>query len=64
MAADWLKEAVAEQENALAGSGRVLVRPSGTEALIRVMVEGKDEAQAQKCAQELAELIKLNEKSL
>ena len=64
MAADWLKEAVAEQENALAGSGRVLVRPSGTEALIRVMVEGKDEAQARKCAQELAELIKLNEKSL
>ena len=64
MAADWLKEAVAEQENALAGSGRVLVRPSGTEALIRVMVEEKDEAQARKCAQELAELIKLNEKSL
>ena len=64
MAADWLKEAVAEQESALAGSGRVLVRPSGTEALIRVMVEGKEEDQARKCAQELAELIKLNEKSL
>lgn len=38
-------EALAEAEKALKGKGRVLTRPSGTEPLIRVMVEGKDEAQ-------------------
>jgi phosphoglucosamine mutase len=39
-----VKAAIAEAENALNGTGRLLVRPSGTEKLIRVMAEGDDEA--------------------
>lgn len=39
------------------GSGRVLVRPSGTEALMRVMVEAKTEEAAQAAADRLAALI-------
>ena len=39
-----VKKAVKEGEARLNGSGRVLVRPSGTEPLIRVMAEGDDEA--------------------
>lgn len=46
------------EEAALAGEGRILIRPSGTEALIRVMVEGKDSDLAQKCANNLADFIK------
>ncbi|WKL58489.1 phosphoglucosamine mutase [Asticcacaulis sp. ZE23SCel15] len=40
---DVVKKAIAAGEAALKGSGRVLVRPSGTEPLIRVMAEGDDE---------------------
>lgn len=59
MASERLKAAVAEREAALNGEGRILVRPSGTEALIRVMVEAREEHTAANCANELAELIKL-----
>ena len=45
------------EEEALAGEGRVLVRPSGTEALMRVMVEAKTQQTAQETAQRLADLI-------
>ena len=38
-----VKAAIAEAEARLAGTGRLLVRPSGTEKLIRVMAEGDDE---------------------
>lgn len=58
MAAQSIRDAVAEQEAILAGSGRVLVRPSGTEALIRVMVEASSQADAQKIAELLANVIK------
>lgn len=44
-------------EDEFAGEGRVLIRPSGTEPLVRVMIEGKDKAVLQKKAEELAELI-------
>ena len=40
------------------GTGRVLIRPSGTQPLVRVMLEGKDEGQIRELAQELADLIK------
>jgi phosphoglucosamine mutase len=50
-----LSQAVAEAEAAMAGQGRVLVRASGTEPLLRVMVEAREAAQAQACAQRLAD---------
>ncbi len=53
-----LAEAVKAEEDALAGAGRVLVRASGTEALIRVMVEAKTTEIAQNTAGRLAGLIK------
>lgn len=53
-----LSEVVKREEAALAGEGRILVRPSGTEALIRVMVEGKNPDAAQLCAHNLADYIK------
>ncbi len=43
MASEHSPRPVAEEEAKLSGEGRVLVRPSGTEALIRVMVEAKTE---------------------
>ena len=50
--------AVAEQEALLAGTGRVLVRPSGTEALVRVMVEAQSQENAENVARHLANVIK------
>lgn len=44
-------------EDDFAGEGRVLIRPSGTEPLVRVMIEGKDKAVLQKKAEALAGLI-------
>ncbi len=49
---------VAEAEARLAGRGRVLLRPSGTEPLIRVMVEAPDEAEAQAEADALAAAVR------
>ncbi len=47
----------AQVESRLAGRGRLLLRPSGTESIVRVMLEGEDEAELQALAQELAQLI-------
>jgi len=58
MTSQALRDAVAQAEADLAETGRVLVRPSGTEPLVRVMVEAKEEATAQAQAQKLADLIK------
>ena len=58
MASPQLAEAVKREEEALAGAGRVLVRPSGTEALIRVMVEAKTTEKAGEVADRLADFIK------
>ena len=58
MAAPALWEAVSAQEAALAGKGRVLVRPSGTEALLRVMVEASSQEEAMASAESLADVIK------
>jgi phosphoglucosamine mutase len=49
--------AVAEAEQELAGSGRVLLRPSGTEALIRVMVEAADKETAHRLADRLVAVV-------
>lgn len=53
-----VQQAVAEVEAKLAGSGRVLLRPSGTEPLVRVMIEASDSAQAQQLADYLAGVVK------
>ncbi len=50
--------AVADAEKQLAGRGRVLLRPSGTEPLIRVMVEGEDSALVERSAVAIAEIVK------
>ena len=57
MASPLLAQAVQREEEALSGEGRVLVRPSGTEALMRVMVEAKTQETAQETARRLADLI-------
>ena len=55
---DAIKEATKEAKERLADTGRVLVRVSGTEPLVRVMVEGEDEALIADIAQNLAQLVK------
>ena len=50
-------EAIQALEAKFAGQGRVLIRPSGTEPLVRVMIEGKDQQVIQAEAQKLANLI-------
>ena len=58
MASAELAQAVKREEDALGDTGRVLVRPSGTEALIRVMVEAKALSTAKSVADRLADFIK------
>jgi phosphoglucosamine mutase len=53
-----IRQAVEEAERNLTGNGRLLIRPSGTEPLIRVMVEGADQQQIEALANELAERIR------
>lgn len=53
-----IREAIARAEAELAGQGRVLVRASGTEPLIRVMLEGADMAQIQRLSAAIAEVIR------
>ena len=52
-----VKEASDRVTKAMAGRGRVLLRKSGTEPLVRVMVEGEDETQVRGYAEELAKLV-------
>ena len=52
-----IAEAIEELEKKFNGEGRVLIRPSGTEPLVRVMIEGKDQNVIEKEAKKLAELI-------
>ena len=53
-----IQDALKSAESALGDSGRVLLRPSGTEPLIRVMVEGQEQAEVEKIAAMLAEAVK------
>jgi len=60
--ADWksnaaLQKVIKDVENELGDSGRVLIRASGTEPLVRVMVEAKDLDQAKTCAQRIADTL-------
>jgi phosphoglucosamine mutase len=60
---DWVTNArLADEtravETELGDAGRVLIRASGTEPLLRVMVEARDEQQAQACAQRLVDAVK------
>ena len=53
-----LKKLVAEIQKQLGDKGRVIVRPSGTEPLVRIMVEGTDQTDIDKYAEELADMVK------
>jgi phosphoglucosamine mutase len=53
-----IQNAVKKAEDELNGSGRVLLRASGTEPKIRVMVEGQDSVLVQKLAEEIAEVVR------
>ena len=53
-----MQAAVIAAEQELAGQGRILLRPSGTEPLIRVMVEGDDPVKVETIAQRLADLVR------
>ena len=55
---DAVKSVAADVEKRLEGKGRILLRKSGTEPLIRVMVECQDAELAQQCAEEIAEVVK------
>lgn len=57
MANPVLQQAIDDNQASMNGDGRILLRASGTEPVIRVMVEGTDEAKIQSIAQALAELV-------
>ena len=61
---DWknhapLQAATEEAEKRLGDSGRVLIRASGTEPLVRVMVEARDPALAQHTAEQIAATLRI-----
>ncbi len=56
--ADEVKQAVQDADRELSGRGRVLVRPSGTEPLVRVMVEAPSEDEAHEVCERLAALVR------
>lgn len=53
-----VQSAVTAASRELAGTGRVLLRPSGTEPLVRVMVEAATAEQAARAAERLAAVVK------
>ena len=55
-----IKEAIEKLEKEFSGNGRVLIRPSGTEPLVRVMIEGKDKNAIEEKAKKIANLIEKN----
>jgi phosphoglucosamine mutase len=54
---EGVAQAIAQAEHTLNGNGRVLVRASGTEPLVRVMVEAADEETAQQLADDIATVV-------
>ena len=57
---DEIKKAIEKLEKEFAGNGRVLIRPSGTEPLVRVMIEGENQEYITEKAKEIAKLIEKN----
>jgi phosphoglucosamine mutase len=55
-----VQHAIERVESALQGRGRVLVRYSGTEPLLRIMIEGEDQATVQAWAEEIADAVRSN----
>ena len=53
-----IKLAIKEGEKQLGENGRILVRPSGTEPLIRVMAEGPDQQELEEICQKIADVVK------
>jgi phosphoglucosamine mutase len=58
LASPGVKRAVREAQDELDGSGRVLLRASGTEPVIRVMVEGRDGARVRRWADHIAAAVR------
>ncbi|WP_243042472.1 phosphoglucosamine mutase [Dyella sedimenti] len=58
LGSEAVKAALAETEGALAGRGRVVLRASGTEPLVRVTVEAANEAEVRQLAERLADVVK------
>jgi phosphoglucosamine mutase len=63
VARDAVQRALAQAQQTLSGRGRVVLRPSGTEPLVRVTVEGEDMAEVGALASALAEAVKLASES-
>mgnify|MGYP001851950312 FL=1 len=57
---DEIKQEIEKLEKEFSGNGRVLIRPSGTEPLVRVMIEGQDKEYIKTKAESLAKLIEKN----
>ncbi|EKD32458.1 MAG: hypothetical protein ACD_77C00094G0002, partial [uncultured bacterium] len=56
-------ETIARLEEKLGRTGRILVRPSGTEPVIRVMVEGQEESVIHEMADELCDLVQMADRN-
>jgi phosphoglucosamine mutase len=54
-----VQAAIAEGEAALAGRGRLVIRPSGTEPLIRVMAEGDDAGQVERVVDMICDAVRV-----
>ena len=55
--AEHVKACIAEAENELAGKGRLVIRASGTEPLIRVMAEGDDAQQVERVVERICDAV-------
>ena len=53
-----MKESIEKAKAALGSTGRIIVRPSGTEPLLRVMVEGENEEQISELANQVADVLR------
>lgn len=53
-----IREAIKAAEDSLGSEGRILVRPSGTEPLIRIMAEGQNEAELRQCTERIADVVR------